>query len=613
MWEGMYHHEVVTCSTLMLRTLLFALVAIASLHAEEPVLPPEARPLLADAPLQPTQPKPEEGRITKTEAGFLLESPGKLEKSYNLAVSRRFTQALAKDQVCLAVIKARTTQTDKADGKGRITVAVQNTKNYGATPLWKGWVVGKEWDTTFFSFTAAHEVPEGAGNAKINVGETQQSIEIADFQIYTFPVGFDIFKAPQMKKTYAGRELDAPWRAAADERIAKHRKGPWTVIAADSQGKPLPGAKISIRMKRHLFGFGSAVDVNLLSGLDSKTASEDQQKYLRTVDEFFSRIVPENGQRPRNAFAQLDPERPWDETSRRRTRAAVQWTLQWAQDRKMTSRGHYLVWGYLEPWARTEIEKGGVIGLLDAYQRHFDTMIPFCADYVSEWDAINHPVPFVEADALYNIIDKDFYPDIYRKLRPLTDKVLFVNEDTFNPDRAAAFEKHIQHMIAKGVTPDGCGFQSHFSDHSIPSIEHEWETWQKFGAMVKHLTVTEYDLQTLDDQLHSDHLRDMVTLCFSHPQMTGFVMWGFWEGKHWKPTGAMFKKDWSERPAVKVWRDLVKTKWATNGDFTADDEGKTNLDAYFGWYDITIEHGGKMKTFEVKHATNGGKPTLKLE
>lgn len=596
-----------------MKHLLICLFTVTLLHADEPTLPPEAVPLLKAGDFTPTKPKADEGSITKTDEGYRLQSLAKLAQSYNLAITKKVDAALEEDQVGLVVVKARVVESERADGKGGITIAIQNTQAYSASPLWRGWPISKEWETSFFTFRTSHALPAGAGLAKVIAGDAKQVIEVAEVQIYALPVGFDIFKLPTMKKTYAGRELDAPWRAAAEERIAKHRKGPWTVIATDAEGKPLPRAKISIRMKRHLFGFGSAVDVNLLSGLDSKTASEDQQRYLRTVDELFSRIVPENGQRPRNAFAPLDPERPWDENSRRRTRAAVQWTLQWAQDRKMTSRGHYLVWGYLEPWARTEIEKGGVIGLLDAYQRHFDTMIPFCADYVSEWDAINHPVPFVEADALYNVIDPDFYPDIYRKLRPLTNKVLFVNEDTFNPDRAAAFEKHIQHMIAKGVTPDGCGFQSHFSDHTIPSIEHEWETWQKFGAMVKHLTVTEYDLQTLDDQLHADHLRDMVTLCFSHPQMTGFVMWGFWEGKHWKPTGAMFKKDWSERPAAKVWRDLVKTKWSTNGDFTADAEGKTNLDAYFGWYDITIEHGGKTKTFEIQHATRGGKPKLKLE
>jgi hypothetical protein len=117
----------------------------------------------------------------------------------------------------------------------------------------------------------------------------------------------------------------------------------------------------------------------------------------------------------------------------------------------------------------------------------------------------------------------------------------------------------------------------------------------------------------LDDQLHADHLRDMLTMAFSHPQMTGFVIWGFWETRHWKPTAAMFKADWTERPAVKVWRDLVKTKWWTTADLVTDAKGEAPLSAYYGWYDITVEHDGKTKTFEVKHATNGGKPTLKLE
>ena len=597
----------------MLRHQLLALVAIASLQAEEPVLPQEAKPLLPNTPLQPSQPKAEEGRITKTEAGLLVESPGKLEKSYNLAVSRRFTQALAKDQVCLAVIKARTRHTDKADGKGRITVAVQNTQNYSATPLWKGWEVGKEWDTTFFSFTTEHEVPEGAGIAKINVGETQQAIEIADFQIYAFPVGFDIFKAPQMKKTYAGRELDAPWRAAAEERIAKLRQGKITVRVVDAEGKAIEGAKVKLAMKRHLFGFGSAVDVHLLSGLWTPLSQEDQTKYRNTVDDLFSRIVPENGLRVGNIDAELNPEKPWEANGRRRNGVAVQWTLQWAQDRKMTSRGHYLAWCYLEPWATEEVKKGGPAGLLARYDRHFKHVLPFCAPYVDEWDALNHPVPFVEADALYKVVGPDVYAELYAKIRPQTDKLLFVNEDTFNPDRTEGFEKHVKHMIAKGQTPDGCGFQSHFSDYAIPAIDEEWQIYERFGKLVKHLTVTEYDLQTLDDQLHADHLRDMMTLCFSHPQMTGFVIWGFWEKRHWKPTAAMFKNDWTERPAVQVWRDLVKGKWWTRADLAADAKGEAPTTAYYGWYDITIEHGGKTKTFEVKHATNGGKPTLKLE
>jgi endo-1,4-beta-xylanase len=597
----------------MLRTLLLTALAVASLHAEGPALPPEAKPLLPSTPMVPTKPKAEEGSITQTATGWQLTSLGKLKQTYNLAVSRRFDGPLAEGQVNLAVIKARTISSEHPDGKGRITFAVQNTKDYGKTPLWKPWTIGKELSTTFFSFVAEHPVPAGGGIAKITGGETKQVIEVVDFQVYTFPLGFDIFNAPRMKATYGGRELDAPWRKEADQRIATHRQGKLTIRVIDADGKPVEGAKVRVEMKRHQFGFGSAVDVSTLSGLGTTFSQEDQVKYRNIVDELFSRIVPENGQRVGNIDKEPDPARPWDEVSRRRTGAAVQWTLQWAQDRKMTSRGHYLTWGYLEPWARTELEKGGVVRLLDTYDRHFKFILPFCAPYVDEWDAINHPVPFNEVDALYNIIGKDFYPDIYRKIDAMTDKLLFVNEDTFNPDRAAAFEKHIQHMIAKGVTPDGCGFQSHFSDYAIPDITHEYEMWQRFGAMVKHLTVTEYDLQTLDDDLHADHLRDMLTMAFSHPQMTGFIIWGFWESRHWKPTAAMFRKDWTERPAVKVWRELVKGKWWTKAELLTDAKGEAPLIGYYGWYDVTAEKDELKASIQPKHATNGGRPTVTLK
>jgi endo-1,4-beta-xylanase len=604
----------------MIRHLLLTLLALASLHAEEPQLPPEAVALLPEALIAPKVVKAEFGTIEKVESTdaptksiFRATSPAKLEKSYELALNKSFTGAIAKDQVCLFVVKARTVESEMADGKGKITCAVQNTKDYKSTVLWKTQLIGKDWETTYFVFQAGNDLPEGVGNAKIAIGEQKQVIEVADFQVYRFPVGFDVFKAPQMKKTYAGRELDAPWRAEAEARIAKLRQGQLNVVVHDAAGKPIEGAKVTVRMKRHLFGFGSAVDVNMLSGLGFKISEEDQIKYRNTVDELFSRVVPESGLRVGNIESATDPAKPWEAASRLRTQAAVQWTLQWAKDKKMTSRGHYLSWGYLEPWAAEEVKKGGPAGLMARYDQHWAFALPFAAPYVDEWDALNHPVPFVEADALYKVVGPDVYPDIYAKIRKQTDKLLFVNEDTFNPDRTAGFDKHMKHLIESGQTPDGCGFQSHFSDYAIPSIDDEWKIYQHFGSMVKHLTVTEYDFQTLDDQLHADHMRDMLTLCYSHPQMTGFVIWGFWEKRHWKPTAAMFKADWTERPAVKVWRDLVKGKWWTNADLTSAADGKAITQGYFGWYDITLDHGGKTKTFEIKHAVSGSKPVLKLD
>ena len=122
----------------MLKQILIALFSLTALHAEEPVLPPEAKALLPETLLVPTKPKAEEGSITQTEKGWRLDSPGKLAQSYNLSVSRRFDGALAEGTVCLAVIKARTISTDKEDGKGRITFAVQNTQDYKTRRCGKG-------------------------------------------------------------------------------------------------------------------------------------------------------------------------------------------------------------------------------------------------------------------------------------------------------------------------------------------------------------------------------------------------------------------------------------------------------------------------------------------
>ncbi len=56
------------------------------------------------------------------------------------------------------------------------------------------------------------------------------------------------------------------------------------------------------------------------------------------------------------------------------------------------------------------------------------------------------------ADALYHIVGKDFYPDIYRKIRPLTGKTLFVNEDTFIRPHRRLRETHPPHDRARRHT-----------------------------------------------------------------------------------------------------------------------------------------------------------------
>ena len=72
--------------------------------------------------------------------------------------------------------------------------------------------------------------------------------------------------------------------------------------------------------------------------------------------------------------------------------------------------------------------------------------------------------------------------------------------------------------------------------------------------------------------MQADYARDFLTICFSHPAIRGFLMWGFWEGAHYKPIAAMIRRDWSTKPNYTVWNDLLYNRWWT------DERGTTGPD-----------------------------------
>jgi len=46
----------------------------------------------------------------------------------------------------------------------------------------------------------------------------------------------------------------------------------------------------------------------------------------------------------------------------------------------------------------------------------------------------------------------------------------------------------------------------------------------KFGLPIQ---TTEFDSDTNDEHLQADYLRDYMKVTFSHPAVSGFVLWGF--------------------------------------------------------------------------------------
>jgi len=112
--------------------------------------------------------------------------------------------------------------------------------------------------------------------------------------------------------------------------------------------------------------------------------------------------------------------------------------------------------------------------------------------------------------------------------------------------------------------------------------------------------------------LQADYTRDFLTAMFGHPAVKGLLTWGFWEGRHWRPNGAYFRRDWSIKPAGQAWLDLVLNAWWTRFSGSTDDTGKVATRGFLGEYEIVATKGGARQTEKVTLSTGGAKVTIKL-
>src|SRR5205823_2073356 len=105
-----------------------------------------------------------------------------------------------------------------------------------------------------------------------------QTLEIGGVEVRKFAHGTDVKSLPRTEVSYAGRAGDALWRKAAAQRIEKIRKAAMVVTVVDHSGKPVAGAGVHVRMKRHAFVFGSCYSPARI--LDA--GSPDAEKYRKT-------------------------------------------------------------------------------------------------------------------------------------------------------------------------------------------------------------------------------------------------------------------------------------------------------------------------------------------
>ena len=584
--------------------LLFLLIAVIQAQAMDVTVPPGGRELVSDAG-QPVLPKeagiatgtgiPSTGMPWKTTWRFdILQQP---VNAWSVQLGAGIQGEIKQGDRCLLLFHARAAKGTRAFGSANVEKREPpDYSKLGKTDF----KVGAQWEEVIMPFVASGSTVVGKAGVAIHLGGEVQSIELGGVRLLDYGPDFVFENLPHPTVYYEGREPGAAWRREALERIEKIRKGDFTLTIVDKDGRPQPGAEVHAMLKRHAFGFGSAVTAKWLND-----ESSDGRKYREIVSTMFSKVVFENDLKPFAWAAEKDPKgtgnyrKEWLDKG-----------LAWCAEQRIPVRGHYLMWGPWEPWSREMKDKP------EALRRHlWDHMIeklPAVGDRVVEWDCINHPAGWEAKGCIDTVLGPGLYPDFLKAARQRTKLPLWVNEDQlFRPGRQQEeYAAIIAGMIEAGAAPDGIGNMAHFHSSFLPGPVDMLRTSDRFAKLAPHLQITEYDVMTNgDEQLAADFTRDMLIMTFSHPAYTGFVMWGFWESSHWKPETALWRKDWTPKPAAEVWKHWVTEIWHTDEVVKTDGQGKASLHGYFGRYDTTV--GGKMQSVLLDHA--GGTVKIVLD
>jgi GH35 family endo-1,4-beta-xylanase len=446
---------------------------------------------------------------------------------------------------------------------------------------------GPQWRHFFIPFTAAEGYEAGKSHICFRMGDHPQSFELAAFKITNYGSSVQLSDLPQTRLTYEGAEADAPWRQAALARIEKIRKGDLIVTVQDASGQLLPNVKVTVRMKRHAFGFGTAVVAQKLA-----VSGGENDRYQKEVDRLFNRVVFENDLKWG----------PWEEGASNRgywRREYVEGAMDWLRQRHFDVRGHNMIWGtwrYLP--ATVKALSNDPKALEAALENRIQDVGGTMQGQLAEWDVVNEPVP---EHQLTDILGDSAMVTWYQKAREVDPKpILFVND---YPDPASGHLKNYDRVIRKLLDQKaplgGIGLQGHVgnSPWSIPELLAELD---QLGAHGLPVEITEYDTQITDPDLDGKFMADFLTAVFSHPSVNGFLMWGFWDGAHWHKKAPVFTEDWTEKPSGKAFEQLVLHDWWTNLEGRTDARGAYQARGFLGDYEVTATDGSKTRVVQAK-------------
>ncbi len=487
-----------------------------------------------------------------------------------------------------------------------LPIFIEHTTNF-EKEFYQAISLEPQWQQYFIAFKASNNYGTNNLSFGFHLANTAQNFQLGGFTALNLGDDVDLADIPfsLSADTYGGWEADAPWRAEAATRIENLRKADLDVKVKDMNGNEIEGATVSVEMQEHDFSFGSAMVMCRFPGNDCFN-----QTYVSKIKNLDGQGNGFNAAVSENAMKWDGWEEEWlgspDETVD---------AVAWLNNQGIDVRGHTLLWPGWDKMPDDILENQNDLNYIkDRINGHLETLLlhPELSQMVDEWDIINE-ITFVRdlENAFKNNpgypTGRELYAEVFEKateLAPnntnyLNDYVVLSgggsNEQTVN-----RYKSYIQEIIDSGAKFDGIGFQAHIgaSPTSILKVKDVFdEFYNEYGKRIK---VTEYDIVgEVSPDVQARYLNDFLTMVFSHEALDAFIMWGFWDGNHWKENAPMFDINWNLKPSGEAFNNLVFNEWWTDESSNTNDDGIAAFRPFKGEHKITVEYDGDIQEFDA--------------
>ncbi|KAL8570832.1 hypothetical protein ACOMHN_006981 [Nucella lapillus] len=365
------------------------------------------------------------------------------------------------------------------------------------------------------------------------------------------------------------------WQRESRVNIDKHRKTDLHIKLNIPASIPKADIDVQVRLKKHLFAFGSKGEYKTLT----------KKKYKKFQDFFFNvfnwaTIGSFKWRFDRGTLYEPDFSQAME-------------MLDTVQKHGLKVRAHSIFWGVKDNIPTTVI-KTPPEDLPKLINFHTQYMMNLTKGRVQHWDVQNellHGHWYEET-----LKDPNISITMFKEARKW-DSVpkLYLNDFTAVTSGANTEDLHDTALRFKdaGSGIQGLGIQGHTKALVKPDPTMIWRRLDRLTDTGLELFMTEFDVGWHDDYVRADWLEDAMRAFFAHKGLGGVMLWGFWKDKQrYKNKYLLYGPDLLLAEPGHRYVCLIKKEWTTNVTRNMASNTEFSTRAFHGDYEVIIRRTG---------------------